>query len=72
MKATVLEEFPLSMRDLARKLGKSYEWTRIMVNKGGIKQVWISPRAVRFKQEWVDDYLAKNTWDPKKDGGAKE
>ena len=43
-----------------------------MVNKGGIKQVWLSPRAVRFKQEWVDDYLAKKTWDPKKDGGAKE
>ncbi len=72
MKGTVLEEYPLSLRDLAKKLGKSYEWTRNMVNRGEIKQVWIGQRPVRFKEEWVEDYLAKKTWDPKKDGGAKK
>lgn len=65
MKDTVLEEYPLSLRDLADKLGKSYESARQMVARGEIKQVWIGGE-VRFKEEWLRDYLARQTWDPDK------
>lgn len=64
MKVNVLKEYPLSLNDLAEMLDRSYDWTRLMVNDGGIKHIMIG-QSPRFKREWVEEYLARQTVEPK-------
>ena len=67
----VLDEFPLKIGDVAAILGCHHNTVRRMIKKGHIQQQWCCGR-VRFKRKWVDDYLNRNRWDPKRDGGAQK
>ena len=67
----VLDEFPLKIDGVAKILGCHKNTVRRMINKGHIQHQWVCGR-FRFKRKWVADYLVRNRWDPKRDGGAQK
>lgn len=71
IKDKVIDEYPLEIKHVAQILCVHINTVYRLVNRGGIKQIWIGGKC-RFKKEWVDEYLESRTYDPKRHGRSKK
>lgn len=60
----------LSVKEVAQQLGRSEQFVRALVKRKEITFFRLG-KYYLFRPEWVTEYVARNTFGPDAEGGAK-